>query len=864
MTVQNIIGIKGIYTNPNPISDVPLGAPIELVNMNVDRDGIAETRRGFYNFGSLYSSGTGTKIVGAYVYAGVVYMVDSTGALFGLDSVGARTGIAGTFLPPSGLRAPLSAEGAGNLYLATSSGVYRASSGVSLAGVEQGLDGTAAVAVPAGTGWFTNNTAVAYRICFTTTLANGTKIIGSPTSRIIVSNTSGVLKDTDVTFTLPSTLTVSNTYQIYRTLMTGAPTDEPLDEMQLVAEKNPTAGEITAKSVTYRDTTPESLLGATLYTSPSQEGILQSNDRPPLAKSMAYYKTMMAYANTQTPQRMFTTVIAIGGASGLVNGDTITIDGTVYTGQAAENSAIGQFQISAAGTPAQNIDATARSLVRVINQYATNTTVYAYYLSGYADLPGKIMIQSRNVGTSLFVAVSSRGTAFSPTIPASGVTYFSTTDTAPNRVYFSKPGQPDSVPILNYYNVGASNTAIVNILLLRDSLIALKEDGVYRISGETFADLRTTLLDGTVNTLFPHSCVQFDNKIYCVSTQGVVAVGDAGVEVVSRPIERDILQLINGVKSPVTTGVAGEAHAISYQIDRKIIFVFSLGYTSGGNPVLVYVYNPTTNAWTTWKYDGITCGVVDPTGRLVLGRTITDTYVKRERKDFLQKDCSEDDTSVTITAVSADGKTATYSGSPVLTPGMMLDAGNGVPITAVDSLAKTFTVQDTGFLFVSTKNVLTPIQTFALFGPVHGGDPVTWKKFSYVDVLLGASKANYGVVGFMNDNYNQNGGGTLGWYDGIGLWALLTEDFSGGIGIMGKNRLGDISRLEVGGFPSNYTSQYTQPPQRVFIPRDIARCKNLYVGIASYAGGARFELNGLSFGFSMSGRKTRGVASPVG
>ena len=102
---------------------------------------------------------------------------------------------------------------------------------------------------------------------------------------------------------------------------------------------------------------------------------------------------MTFYANTKSRQNFFLTLIsATGTAPGLVNGDTITINSIVYTASTAgETPASGIFQLTA-GTAASQIADTARSLVKVIN--LRQSTISAYYISGFGDLPGKIFIQS--------------------------------------------------------------------------------------------------------------------------------------------------------------------------------------------------------------------------------------------------------------------------------------------------------------------------------------------------------------------------------------------------------------------------------------------------------------------------------------
>ena len=50
--------------------------------------------------------------------------------------------------------------------------------------------------------------------------------------------------------------------------------------------------------VSFTDLQPDELLGADLYTNSTQQGILQSNDEPPLCRDMALYQNHMFYANT--------------------------------------------------------------------------------------------------------------------------------------------------------------------------------------------------------------------------------------------------------------------------------------------------------------------------------------------------------------------------------------------------------------------------------------------------------------------------------------------------------------------------------------------------------------------------------------
>jgi hypothetical protein len=58
-----------------------------------------------------------------------------------------------------------------------------------------------------------------------------------------------------LTFSIPDGVTANYFYQIYRSAMSGSSVIEPNDELQLVIEDNPSAGEITAKEISVTEST---------------------------------------------------------------------------------------------------------------------------------------------------------------------------------------------------------------------------------------------------------------------------------------------------------------------------------------------------------------------------------------------------------------------------------------------------------------------------------------------------------------------------------------------------------------------------------------------------------------------------------
>lgn len=113
-----------------------------------------------------------------------------------------------------------------------------------------------------------------------------------------------------VTFSVPQDVTLNNFYQVYRshilqatgsTVLTNLTPD---DEMRLVFEAFVTPADLSARTVTIEDITPDSFAGANLYSNQiSGEGSLQTNDIPPFALDINKFKNTTFYANTKTRQR---------------------------------------------------------------------------------------------------------------------------------------------------------------------------------------------------------------------------------------------------------------------------------------------------------------------------------------------------------------------------------------------------------------------------------------------------------------------------------------------------------------------------------------------------------------------------------
>ncbi len=381
--------------------------------------------------------------------------------------------------------------------------------------------------------------------------------------------------------------------------------------MKLAYQQTLTAADIVAGFIAVTDSIVDDLLGANLYTNATEQGIAQANAIPPLAKDLALYKSsFMFYANTETKQRLFLTLV---GTSALTGKD-VTLGGVTYEFGASEiisGAGSPQALVSATGVAATDIDLTARSLVRVINRYASNTSVYAYYLSGPDDLPGQILIEERGLGAAAFTiqaqdaAISAMFFPAPPVGPATSSASTSSNEVYENRLYYSKGDEPEHVPLLNFLPVGPANSPILRIAALRDSLIIIKQEGantstaervgegVYRLNGDNASSFSVTPLDLTVTCKAKSSVVVLQNTVMMLSNQGVVAISDTGVQVISREIEDALKPLLQFSNLDTYTC------ALGYESERAFLLSI-MSSSSDTAPMQTYRYNIFTRAWTRW------------------------------------------------------------------------------------------------------------------------------------------------------------------------------------------------------------------------------------------------------------------------
>ncbi len=747
---------KGLFTMPNALSQVPPGSLLTAQNVVVSYDGLLSGRRGIKQYGTALS-GTNFEVFQEFAYKGTTLVwygnsiplssTDPTRFNFAYDSDLAGTWINTTTAFPGPAYQLTdtyrSAQSNDNIYFTSLAGILKTDEPANplySAGGLPGLDGTAALT--GSSGFMATNTEIAYRMTWTYTDANNNAITGTPSTRVVIANATGGSRNVILTFTIPRDATVSYEYQIYRSLQSATSSTEPSDELQLVITGNPTSGEITARSFTITDSTPESELGASLYTNSGQQGISQANNIPPVANDMCFFVGYMIYGSVTTQQTFLLSLLSAEPSAGIQVGDTFTVTRGLstftLTAASSENAATGHFKVFTGGDPASDILLTANSLIHILNLYSANTICYAFSSSD-SGLPGDFFLQEQGIGGGPFGVASSRSTCWNPALTTTPADNQSLAGGSSGTGLCSKYLQPEHVPVANTIAVGNPNFEWLRCLPLRNSVIVLKSDGLFQLTGATYPFTVTTLDTGTILTA-PESPAVMNNQVFAYTNQGVVAITETGPGIISRPIENQ-LQVISSYLYPnfpkVTFGTA-------YQTDRKYILTTiseSNQFTLGTQ---CFVYDTITEAWTNYVYPVAIWDIIESPidHRLYVASANTVyPYVFRERKTFTDVDFA--DIEIPVTLVSYVGKTVRVSSTAQAQVGWSLaqlnlespaDAGSIVHLSLITSIVDGthLTVADT-VLWDTTGTVFTayeqPIPIQVDYAPITCGNPGIVKFF---------------------------------------------------------------------------------------------------------------------------------------
>lgn len=596
---------------------------------------------------------------------------------------------------------------------------------------------------------------VGYRMLFgrvETDINGGTVTrLGSPSSIAIATNLTPYSTNVTVMGTLPKNSDGRITFvQLYRSTQTDSIAISPLDQYNLVYEATLSPGDFVARTITITDDVPDSLVGIPLYAGSDREGILQANDPPPMCWDMCKFRDFTLFGNITQPTTLKVTIVSVGSPNGVQVGDVITISGTFlgvpftegYTAASSENQAARQFQIFSSGTPSQNIADTANSLIRVIN-YDDSLPVHAILLSSTTDLPGQILLEADNPSYDTFTATASAHPgAYDPTL----TDLISKVNTTNNAVSISKSGELEAVPATNLLHAGDSSSSVLRLIPLRDYVIVLKTDGIYKIQGLQPSSLVINPFDLTTKIIGADTAVSLNSGVWMLSNQGVVSISDGGVDAKSVPIDDQLNRLIGTFLDNLTVS----SFAMGYESDRK--YILCVPDSNNPNAEIEYCYNYVTNAWTTWSRNFYAGFIHSHEGRIYVARAdVSNTGVSRERKQASYKDYVDE--AIANTIISVSGAQITLANVDGVEAGDILyqDSTHFSPILSVDLLTDTVTVQYELSFVAGDVDILNAYECTTTWKQVFADNPAFVRQYSEGVALFKNTRFNVATLSFVTD-----------------------------------------------------------------------------------------------------------------
>lgn len=399
--------VYGLVTDPGPFVSAPPGSLATADNVCVRRPGVVEPRGSFlYTFNATESTATPLAV---WEWEGANYVVYDDNSLWKNAS-----GLGGFFVTFTGGQT-WSEITRDRLLFTCDNGVQELQTSSSFsrrAGTWRGhgFFSQCTASGVASFNWLATDSCVAYRTV-AVRYVGSSPVFGAPSDRHIVRNHSGATTYVQLRCYLGDglgELIAGDQIQLYRTVTSTPYTATPSDELRLRVTLTVTNADITAGYIDFSDYGADAqLFGASLYTNATQQGILQANYRPYLAKDICYYNSMAFYAAHTSPHRVSVTATCIGqdvtgstpadksqvlGVSGVtpvtfaLGATTITAPADYRTGGVAQGAiAVGQI-ITAFGGQPEVADAVfaANTSVTAFNPTTGVITLSAATLSGLA------------------------------------------------------------------------------------------------------------------------------------------------------------------------------------------------------------------------------------------------------------------------------------------------------------------------------------------------------------------------------------------------------------------------------------------------------------------------------------------------
>lgn len=295
----------------------------------------------------------------------------------------------------------------------------------------------------------------------------------------------------------------------------------------------------------------------------------------------------------------------------------------------------------------------ASSLALSVNAYAIvpgTTFPRAYRDLLRTELDSELVLVGTSLSVGSITVECNRPTAVRP--GTQGVVTSPVT-TARNRLYYSKPQEPEAVPALQFFDVGSADGDILALTPLQDALLVWKDDGLYRVTGSAPDSWTVDRMSDHRLLAAQAQCV-LDTQCYAWTDRGVALVTEAGVGgVLSGPIASDLraYQRLLPLDEP-SQKLAFWAVANP----RLGTVVFGAGdLASAESTSAQYVWHASTQRWSRWLRQD-RCMTYDPArDGLVVSPAVAAWSLLRERTDESAASSYADASVAGMAAVASTG-----------------------------------------------------------------------------------------------------------------------------------------------------------------------------------------------------------------
>lgn len=577
--------IHGLYTNSNLISKAPIGALKQAENILIDKEGIAEPCPGLDR---IYTHIPGNE---KKRFTAITKFNNKLLAYDGESLIHIKKDDESKILNSFSSSDPSFIEHDDCLYINSDAGIlaFDNLSTTRQAGINKAYIVAHTLTESDDSGHLKPGHVRAYRVVLGKKLSSSKEVLGPPSPMHTIYNSGDQSQKVGLSF---RSIDISDAYyEIYRSAdvdIKAAAIEKPEeftpdDEMFLVARiyfNHPN------KLITFIDSTSEELTGNALYTSESQEGIVNANMPPPLARQMIEHKNRLFIADIKQYAYVPFEVEKFS------EGDYFQFGKNKFVCSKAEANAFSFEKKSS------SFD-TAIALCHAINEHADYYR--AEVMSG--RLSPRIEIVLLSYHTDIFTLLTGHGIHLKHSIE-------SESGALTNGLCFSKHLEYEAFPLKNLLRVGKSRLKILKLVSLKDRLLIFLNPGLYALFGDDESTFQLECVDPNINLRNPNSVAVLNGAVFCHTDEGIQIVTESDLIPISKPIDNLLTESRFG--------------AASQKNNRYYLF------SDKGS----LIYHGNTGRWSSWavkascayiKLDGIYLGSGD--SRIILSSRNNKQYL---------------------------------------------------------------------------------------------------------------------------------------------------------------------------------------------------------------------------------------------